>query len=107
MPRASRRAVLCLPLAFALPARAADGPAAALIDKVSREVIDLIKAKAGAEREVGIRTILLGNFDMPFMGRSALGTHWEVTTGPQRERFLKAAVSAEARAYSERFGQYG
>jgi phospholipid transport system substrate-binding protein len=41
------------------------------------------------------------------MGRSALGTHWERTSEDLRERFLKAAVGAEARAYSERFGQYG
>ena len=46
-------------------------------------------------------------FDLPFMGQSALGTHWAATPPAQRERFLKAVVSAEARAYSERFGQYG
>ena len=41
------------------------------------------------------------------MGQPALGTHWDGHAAAQRERFLKAAVSAEARAYSERFGQYG
>ena len=42
------------------------------------------------------------------MGQSALGAHWnKATPRPQRARFLKAADSAEARAYSERFGQYG
>jgi phospholipid transport system substrate-binding protein len=107
---ASRRAALCFAAAAVLAAptaRAADGPAAALIEKVANEVITLIKAKAGPEREAGIRTVLMTYFDLPFMGQSALGTHWAATTPPQRERFLKAAVSAEARAYSERFGQYG
>lgn len=108
---ASRRAALCFvaaaALALATPARAADGPAAALIEKVSGEVIALVKAKTGADREAGIRSVLLAYFDLPQMARAALATHWEATTPPQRERFLKAVVSAEARAYSERFGQYG
>jgi len=105
---ASRRAILCLAVAaLAAPARAADGPAAALIEKVANEVIALIKVKTGRDREAGIRTILVANFDLAFMGQSALGTHWAATPAPQRERFLKAVASAEARAYSERFGQYG
>ena len=105
---ASRRAVLCLAVAaLAAPAQAADGPAAALIERASNEVIALIKAKTGPAREQGIRSILVTYFDLPFMGQSALGTHWAATPAPQRERFLKAVVSAEARAYSERFGQYG
>ena len=75
---------------------------------VSAEVIDLIKTKpAGPEREAGIRKVLETNFDLAFMGRSALATYWDETNEQQRIRFLKAAVSAEAKAYSERFGQYG
>jgi phospholipid transport system substrate-binding protein len=105
---ASRRAVFCLAVAaLAAPAQAADGPAAALIEKASSEVIALIKSKTGRDREQGIRAILLTYFDLPFMGQSALGIHWAATPPPQRERFLKAVVSAEARAYSERFGRYG
>lgn len=108
MQFASRRAVLCLAVAaLAAPARAADGPAAALIEKVANEVIALVKAKTGRDREAGIRAVLLAYFDLPFMGQSALGTHWAGTSPQQRERFLNAVVSAEARAYSERFGQYG
>jgi phospholipid transport system substrate-binding protein len=41
------------------------------------------------------------------MGQQALGANWAKTSEAQRVRFLKAAESAEARAYSERFGQYG
>ena len=97
MQFASRRAVLWFAVAVvaALPAQAADGPAAALIEKASTEVIALIKAKTGRAREEGIRSILVTYFDLPFMGQSALGTHWAATSPPQRERFLKAVVSAE------------
>jgi phospholipid transport system substrate-binding protein len=108
---ASRRAALRLAIgsvaALAVPAWAAEGPAAQLIERVAAEVIELIKLKAGPEREAGIRNVLIANFDLPYMGQAALGTHWNTTTAPQRERFLKAVVSAEARAYAQRFGQYG
>lgn len=91
---------------FAAPAFAAD--ASDLIKKVSTEVIELIKTKpAGPEREAGIRKVLETSFDLPFMGRSALATYWDETNDGQKTRFLKAAVAAEAKAYSERFGQYG
>src|ERR1700757_5156485 len=106
---ASRRAFLCLAAtaAVALPARAADGPAAQLIEKAAAEVIELIKASKGPELEAGIRGVLLKYFDIPYMGQAALATHWNATSPEQRERFLKAVVSSEARAYAERFSQYG
>jgi phospholipid transport system substrate-binding protein len=108
MQFASRRAFLCAAAAaLALPAHAADGPAAQLIEKAAAEVIELIKTTQGAQREAGIRSVLERYFDLPYMGRAALATHWDATTPEQRDHFLKAAISAEARAYSERFGQYG
>jgi phospholipid transport system substrate-binding protein len=88
-------------------ARADQNPAAALIQKAAAQVIDLIKTTKGAEREAGIRHVLETDFDLDFMGRSALGVHWNQATPEQQQRFLKAAASAEAHAYSERFGQYG
>jgi phospholipid transport system substrate-binding protein len=108
-PLVSRRLVLCLAAAAAAasPARAADGAAAQLIQKVAAEVIALVKSTTGAQREAAIRTVLLTNFDMAAMGRAALAKHWDSMNETQRDRYLKAVVSAEARAYSERFGQYG
>jgi len=91
-----------------IPAMAADEPAAKLIETVAAQVIELIKSKpAGVEREQGIRAVLEQYFDLPDMGRSALATYWDQINEQQQQRFLKAAVAAEARAYSERFGQYG
>jgi phospholipid transport system substrate-binding protein len=108
---ASRRALLCLAattaIAVALPAQAADGPAAQLIETAASEVIALIKANKGPQLEAGIRGVLLKYFDIPYMGRTALATHWDATTPEQRERYLKAVVSSEAHAYTDRFSQYG
>ena len=92
-------------IVIASPALAGDP--AKLIQDVSGEVINLIKTTTGPAREAGIRKVLETNFDLPFMGRSALATYWDQTNEQQRERFLKAAIAAEAKAYSERFGQYG
>ncbi len=103
-----RRVLLSVaPLILALPAFAADGPAATLIERTSAQVIELIKSTQGAQREAGIRKVLEASFDLPYMGQQALGKYWESTSPDQRARYLRAAVSAEAHAYAERFGQYG
>ena len=91
---------------IALPARAAD-PAAQLILDTSAEVVELMKTKTGIDRQNGFQRILETKFDLPYMGQMALGKYWDGTTPEQRVRFLKATATAEARAYAERFGQYG
>lgn len=102
-----RRAFLAAVLAgaFAAPALAADP--AQVVNQVSSQVLELLKTKQGIERKDGFATILNTNFDLPFMGQSALGRYWATANEDQRRRFLKAAADAEARAYAERFGQYG
>jgi len=77
-----------------------------LVQNTAQQVIDIVKNKTGADRQAAILAVLQASFDMPAMGRSALGTHWNQATEEERMRFLKAVSSAEARAYSERFGQY-
>ena len=89
---------------FSVAASAAD--AGTKVDTVAKEVIDIIKTKTGADRQAAIRQIMQANFDLPYMGQAALGTHWNQATEAQRTRFLAAVETAEARAYSERFGQY-
>jgi len=108
---ACRRVVLCLAVgaaaAFAaLPAWAADP--AQLIQSTATEVIEIIKKTTpGPARQAEIQRVLQTNFDLPYMGQQALGANWNKASEAERTRFLKAAESAEARAYSERFGQYG
>ena len=108
---ACRRVVLCFAAGIAaalvtLPASAADP--AQLIQSTATEVIEIIKATTpGPARQAAIQRVLQTNFDLPYMGQQALGANWNKASEAQRVRFLKAAESAEARAYSERFGQYG
>lgn len=110
---ASRRVVFQLVAAAAMfVAVPAVGPAFAadpsqLVQSTAQQVIEIVKTKTGAERQAAILGVLQSRFDMPAMARAALGTHWNTATEQERARFLKAVATAEAKAYSERFGQYG
>src|SRR5258708_24862359 len=89
---------------FALPVRAADP--SKLIETVTTEIIEIAKAKTGADRRAAMRQVVQANFDLPYMGRSALGTHWNQASDQQRARFLAAVEASEARAYSERLARH-
>ena len=90
---------------FALPVGAASDPSR-LIETVAARVTEIVKTRTGVDREAAIRQVLHDNFDLPYMGRMALGTHWNQASAEQRARFLAAVETSEARAYSERLGQY-
>lgn len=110
---ASRRVVFQLAAAAAMftaapmvgPAMAADP--SQIVQNTAQQVIEIVKTKTGAARQAAILGVLQTNFDMPAMARAALGAHWNTATEQERARFLKAVATAEAKAYSERFGQYG
>jgi phospholipid transport system substrate-binding protein len=87
-------------------AAAAENPAARLVQTTADQVIEIVKTKTGTMREAGIKRLLESDFDLNYMGRLSLGTHWNTATPEQRARFLKASASAEAHAYAQRFGQY-
>lgn len=109
---ASRRVVFQLAAVAAMVAAVPlVGPAVAadpsqLVQTTAQQVIEIVKTKTGADRQAAILGVLQTNFDMPAMARVALGTHWNTATEQERARFLKAVATAEAKAYSERFGQY-
>jgi phospholipid transport system substrate-binding protein len=91
-------------LLFALPVWAAADPSQ-LVKSVTAQVIDIVKTKTGATREAAFREVLRNDFDLPYMARLALGTHWNEASEQQRVRFLAALETAEVRAYSERLGK--
>jgi phospholipid transport system substrate-binding protein len=103
--RLAFRLAACAAVALASPAFAAD-PAADLVSTTAAQAIDIIKTATGAQRQAAIQQVLETKFDLPYMAQTALGTHWVKATPEQQARFVKATVTAEAKAYSERFGQY-
>lgn len=58
--------------------------------------------KTGTSDKSAFREVLRKNFDLPYIGRLALGTHWNEATDQQRTRFLAALETAEVLAFSER-----
>ena len=91
-------------LLFALPVWAAVDPTQ-LVKSVTAQVIDIVRTKTGAPHEAAFREVLRNDFDLTYMGRLALGTHWNEASEQQRARFLAALETAEVRAYSERLGK--
>lgn len=93
-------------LVFGSPVLAQD--AGAFIDGVARKVLDMLRQGVpDAQRESTLRTALRENFDLPAMGRAALGNHWSKLNAEQQKRYLTAVETAEVRAYSDRLKQYG
>jgi len=88
-------------------ASAADqDPAAQLVQRAADRVIEVARTSTGAARESGMMRVLQADFDLGYMGRLTLGTHWDQATPEQRQRFLNVVASAEAHSYAQRFGQY-
>jgi phospholipid transport system substrate-binding protein len=77
----------------------------ASMDIVTAQVIGFVKTKTGGSHEAAFREALRNNFDLPYMGRLALGTHWSGASEQQRARILAALESADVRAFGERLGQ--
>jgi len=61
--------------------------------------------KTGASNESALREVLRKNFDLPYMARLALRTHWNEASEQQRARVLAALETADVRAFSERLGK--
>jgi phospholipid transport system substrate-binding protein len=88
------------------PAAAEQDPAAQLVQRTADQVIEVARTRTGAARESAMMRVLQAEFDLNYMGRSTLGTHWNQATAEQRQRFLNVVASSEAHSYSQRFGQY-
>ena len=107
----SRLAISAVAIALTAPVTMMSGQAVAADQDPATQIIqrtadELIRIKADTAREAAILRLLQAEFDLNYMGRSALATHWDQATPEQRERFLKVQTSAEAHAYAKRFAQY-
>jgi ABC-type transporter MlaC component len=58
--------------------------------------------KTGTSDKAAFREVLRKNFDLPYIGRLTLGTHWNEATDQQRTRFLAALETVEVLAFGER-----
>ncbi len=61
----------------------------------------------GDEAVAAFRTLLREDFDIPGMGRFALGRHWNAADEDQRRRFLDLFEEVFVQTYAGRFTEFG
>ncbi|MBI2827524.1 MAG: ABC transporter substrate-binding protein [Planctomycetia bacterium] len=98
---AAAAAALLFALPALTPARAAADPGQ-FVKNVTGLLADIGRTKSGPSRDAAVREVLRNNFDLAYMARVALGSHWTEASEALRARFLAALEAAEARAYGER-----
>jgi phospholipid transport system substrate-binding protein len=98
-------------VATALPAAAQNAvPAAtAFIDRLAQRAIEGLTAKDidAADRAERFRLIFTETFDVPTIGRFALGAPWRTASAADREAYLKAFEDFIVATYANRFADYG
>jgi phospholipid transport system substrate-binding protein len=58
------------------------------------------------QRRAEFRSLLRDSFDMPTLGRFALGKYWKVATPAQQQEYLKLFEKMVVEVYSNRFNDY-
>lgn len=98
---------MMLPLAASGEARAGE-EAASFVQKMGDKALSSLTAKdlAATERESRVRRLLHTNFDVPTIGRFALGTYWKDASAAQRDKYMSLFEDMIVKTYSQRFAEY-
>jgi phospholipid transport system substrate-binding protein len=91
------------------PASAQDGEAAVFIIELGDSALQMLANSelTDEERTDEFRRILLKGFDLPLIGRYALGRHWRRATEGERDEFNSLFESFIVESYATRLGRYG
>lgn len=91
------------------PAGAQDGDLAAFITELGDTALQMLANGdlTDEERVAEFRLILMKGFDLPLIGRYALGRHWRRATVDERREFNELFESFIVESYAARLGQYG
>jgi phospholipid transport system substrate-binding protein len=83
--------------------------AAAFIERLAQRAIEGLTAREidNAERATRFRELLTEAFDVPKIGRFALGAAWRTANATDRETYLKAFEDFIVATYATRFADYG
>lgn len=106
---AALAAVAGLPFAGPVFAQNAVPEATAFIDSLAQRAIVGLTAKDidTADRAARFRTLFTETFDVPTIGRFALGTPWRTASESDRAEYLKAFEDFIVATYATRFADYG
>jgi phospholipid transport system substrate-binding protein len=106
---AALAAVASLPFAGQVFAQNAVPEATAFIDSLAQRAIVGLTAKDidTADRAARFRALFTETFDVPTIGRFALGTPWRTASETDRAEYLKAFEDFIVATYATRFADYG
>jgi phospholipid transport system substrate-binding protein len=98
-------AALSFPAAAQTPAQ--DG-ARKFVDTLAEKAVAALTVKDISEKERAqrFRTLLTEGFDVPAIGRFALGKYWREASEPQKTEYLKLFETMIVATYASRFGEY-
>ena len=93
----------------ARPAAAQTETASEFIATLGDGAIQMLVAEGltDAERIANFRGLLLEGFDVPLIGRFALGVHWRRANAEQRSEYIDLFRDFLVQVYASRLGQYG
>jgi phospholipid transport system substrate-binding protein len=93
-------------LSFAAEAKAET--AQSFIEGLGQKALTSLTGKniSVAEREKRVRTLLRNHFDIPTIGRFAMGRFWRDATPKQRDEYQKLFEDMIVKTYAKRFEDY-
>ncbi len=71
-----------------------------------RGIADLTGRTTESERSRRFRAMLVDNFDVPTIGRFALGRYWRVATEQERAEYMSLFTDMLVNSYASRFAEY-
>jgi len=94
--------------ALAAPAKSANSPAGQFVQRLGdTALLSLTKKDLPRKtRESRVREILRANFDVPIIGRFAMGTYWRQASESQRQEYLSLFEDMIVQTYTTRFEDY-
>ncbi|TAH32599.1 MAG: ABC transporter substrate-binding protein [Alphaproteobacteria bacterium] len=99
---------LLLSFAFIPTTSASAGGAEGFVKNLSDTAISTLTGKNmdQTERDRRFRVLLNQNFDVPGIGRFALGRYWKSASTDQQQEYLRLFESMLTQTYSARFAKY-
>ena len=102
--------VVLLVVTVALPSRADEvSDAQIFVRNLADKAISQLTSPtmSQGERESAFRKLLHEHFDVPAMGRSALGRYWRVATPEEQSEYMSLFEDLIVATYAARFRDYG
>ena len=98
---------IALPLPVAAQTPVQDG-ARKFVDGLAEKAIAALTLNEISEKDRAqrFRALLVDGFDVPAIGRFALGKYWREASEPQKTEYLKLFEAMIVATYASRFGEY-